>query len=85
MLVIIIVVCVIMLQVKFRGKSTMSQNMEMDDISETTMKYKRFDCKKWGVVTTIYEPPSEAVRRFLYRKDWCLVVVGDRGKPKQVS
>ena len=69
----------------FRGKSPMSQNVEMVDISDKTMKYKRFNCKKWGVVTTIFAPPSEAVRRFLYRKDWCLVVVGDRGKPKQVS
>ena len=51
---------------------------------EKSTTYKRFKCKKWGVVTTIFEPSSEAVRRFLYRKQWCLVVVGDKGKPKQV-
>ena len=41
-------------------------------------------CRKWGVVTTIFGPhPSEAIRRFLYRKNrWCVVVVGDAGKPK---
>ncbi len=38
-------------------------------------------CSKWGVVTTINEP-TEAVRRFLYRKDWCVVIVGDKGLPK---
>ena len=36
---------------------------------------------KWGVVTTIFEPPSEAVRRLMYRKGWCVVVAGDKGKP----
>ncbi len=39
-------------------------------------------CKKWAVVTTIFSPPQEAVRRLLYRKEWCVVVVGDQGKPK---
>ena len=38
-------------------------------------------CAKWGVVTTIFEP-SESVRRFMYRKDWCIIVVGDLMKPK---
>ena len=44
-------------------------------------------CQKWGVVTTIFgEAPSEAVRRFLYRRSkWCVVVVGDKGKPDSVS
>ena len=38
-------------------------------------------CKKWAVATTIFKP-AEAMRRFLYRKDWCLVVIGDQDKPK---
>lgn len=44
-------------------------------------------CKKWGVVTTIYGPtPSEAIRRFLYRRNqWCVVVVGDKQKPDVVQ
>ena len=44
-------------------------------------------CKKWGVVTTIYgSTPSEAIRRFLYRrKKWCVVVVGDKGTPDEVN
>ena len=42
-----------------------------------------WNCQKWAVVTTIFEP-QEAARRFLYRKDWCLVVVGDLGKPKVI-
>ena len=40
-------------------------------------------CDKWGVMTTI-SPASEAVRKFLYKPDWCVVVVGDLEKP-QVS
>ena len=39
-------------------------------------------CDKWGVMTTISSPPSEAVRRFLYMKDWCVVVVADFNKPE---
>ena len=35
-------------------------------------------CRKWGVLTTIFSPPSEAVRRFAYLDQWCLVIVGDR-------
>ncbi len=38
-------------------------------------------CSKWGVLTTINEP-TEAIRRFLYRKDWCIIVVGDLTLPK---
>ena len=33
------------------------------------------------MVTTIFGP-TESVRRFLYRKDWCIVIVGDKDKPK---
>ncbi len=40
-------------------------------------------CDKWGVMTTI-SPVTEAVRRFLYNPDWCVVVIGDLQKP-QVS
>ncbi len=38
-------------------------------------------CEKWGVMTTI-SSMSESVRRFLYRMDWCVVVVGDLEKPE---
>ena len=53
-------------------------------------KVKRSDnfsknCTKWAVVTTIYSPPQEAIRRFFYRLDWCVVVVGDLNKPKVKS
>ena len=34
-------------------------------------------CEKWGVTTTIFSPPSETIRRFLYRPNWCIVIVGD--------
>ena len=58
---------------------------------DTMMKVKKmlqpkWNCTKWGVVTTIFSPPNqEAVRRFLYRTDWCIVVVGDIDKPKVSS
>ena len=38
-------------------------------------------CDHWSVVTTIFEP-SEAVRRQVELKGWCIVVVGDRKGPK---
>ncbi|XP_062599233.1 uncharacterized protein LOC134260708 [Saccostrea cucullata] len=41
-------------------------------------------CKKWAVLTTIFEP-SEALRRFLYLPSWCVVVVGDLDKPKKYN
>ena len=44
--------------------------------------YHSKNCTKWAVVTTIFSPPQESVRRFLYRPDWCVVVVGDKNKPK---
>ena len=44
--------------------------------------YNSRNCSKWAVVTTIFSPPQESVRRFLYRPDWCVVVVGDKNKPK---
>ena len=40
------------------------------------------NCTKWAVVTTIFSPPQESVRRFLYRLDWCIVIVGDKSKPQ---
>jgi hypothetical protein len=35
---------------------------------------------KWAVLTTVFKL-SEAVRRFLYRSDWCVVVAGDERTP----
>jgi len=32
--------------------------------------------------TSFSSPPTEAVRRFFYKQDWCVVVVGDLNKPK---
>ena len=37
--------------------------------------------KKWAVLTTV-QSPTEAVRRFIYKEHWCLIVVGDWEKPK---
>ena len=37
-------------------------------------------CEKWAVLTTIFKP-SEAVRRQVRLKDWCLVIVGDNKSP----
>ena len=40
-------------------------------------------CDQWGVLTTI-SSPTEAVRRFFYKPDWCIVVVGDANKPEVI-
>lgn len=42
-------------------------------------------CRKWGVLTTIFAPPSEAIRRFSYLEEWCLVIVGDRKLKEEVT
>lgn len=47
-----------------------------EDIHKQTCEKLNDSCENWGVMTTIF-PPSEAVRRFIYLKQWCLVVVGD--------
>ena len=72
---------------KIRYKGKLTPNFDANELkpsASTTRVNSRLDCKKWAVVTTIFSPPSEAVRRLLYRKEWCIVVVGDRDKPGQV-
>ena len=72
-------------QIRYKGK--LAPNFDANELkpsASTTRVSSRLDCKKWAVVTTIFSPPSEAVRRLLYRKEWCIVVVGDRNKPGQV-
>ena len=72
--------------VKFRTFPEDLHKFNRDDtiISSTIkMPTSNWNCTKWGVVTTIFAPPKqEAVRRFLYRTDWCIAVVGDKTKPK---
>ncbi len=43
---------------------------------------KKLVCDKWAVLTTIFAP-SEALRRFTYKSDWCVVVVGDVAQPDE--
>ena len=50
--------------------------------SSRTENSETKNCDKWGVMTTITSPPTEAIRRFLYKPDWCVVVVADLNKPK---
>ena len=72
-------------QIRYKGK--LAPNFDANELkpsASTTRVNSGLDCKKWAVVTTIFSPPSEAVRRLLYRKEWCIVVVGDRDKPGQV-
>ena len=68
-------------RIRFEGISGMNHNNIKIKHREV---WTRFNCSKWGVVTTIFDPPSEAVRRFLYRKNWCVVVVGDKGMHTEV-
>lgn len=65
-------------ELKFEGISFKSfSEKDLKTLSDN----KLYPCGKWGVMTTIFHPISEAVRRFMYRKEWCIVVVGDKGKP----
>ena len=41
-------------------------------------------CKRWGVVTTIFEP-SESVRRQVRLEGWCLVVIADKISVKEYN
>ena len=67
-------------EVIFNGKSFSEISGEDQKILDDN---KQYHCDKWGVMTTIFYPPSEAVRRFMYRKEWCLVIVGDKGRPSR--
>ncbi len=55
-----------------------------DEVKEGILSIHDFQeklCDKWVVIATISNV-SEAVRRFFYKPDWCVVVVGDLGRPK---
>ena len=70
---------------RYRGKTIQVRKLSEETVSSKLKNGEfNFNCTKWAVVTTIFEPPSEAVRRFLYRKEWCVVVVGDKEKPTKV-
>ena len=50
-------------------------------INSATLHSSVANCTKWGVITTIFQP-SEALQRFTFRTDWCLVIVADVLTPK---
>ena len=50
-------------------------------INSATLQSSVANCTKWGVITTIFQP-SEALQRFTFRTDWCLVIVADVLTPK---
>ena len=63
-------------------KNIFTQPFKGKRFDPTKAKYSRdIDCKNWAVLTTIFEP-TEAVRRLMYT-DWCLVIVGDEGRPSE--
>ena len=67
--------------IKFAGKSAPKlDSKDIYTLEKDRLNYK-YNCDKWAVVTTVFEPPTEAVRRLMYRNDWCVVVAGDKGKP----
>jgi len=71
-------------KLRFRGKIAPTGSNEETLASSGKENKNHLGCVKWAVVTTIFAPPSEAVRRLLYRKEWCVVVVGDKEKPGKV-
>ena len=72
-------------EIQFKGLTAGVLSGSDKSILNEFQKQNKYGCKKWGVVTTIFEPPSEAVTRFMHRNDWCVVVVGDKGKPSKVD
>ena len=71
-------------KLRFKGKIAPTDTNEETLDSSVKENKNQIGCEKWAVVTTIFAPPSEAVRRLLYRKEWCVVVVGDKEKPGKV-
>jgi len=67
---------------KFQSVEQKSDKIPNAELFSEKSYLKRPACDKWGVMTTISSPPSEAVRRFLYMTDWCVVVVSDFKKPE---
>ena len=72
-------------EIQFKGLTAGVLSGNDKGILYEFQKQNKYGCEKWGVVTTIFEPPSEAVTRFMHRNDWCVVVVGDKGKPSKVD
>ena len=65
-------------RVKLRGKTLLKDVKTVPPTHDDGIN----TCSKWAVITTIFSPPSEAVRRLSYMKNWCVVVVGDKNAPK---
>ena len=59
------------------------QRIEVINDNYENIHFESKMCDKWGVLTTI-SSPTEAVRRFFYKPDWCIVVVGDSKKPEVI-
>ena len=67
-------------EVRFRGVTNMGTapaGRSTDDGQRATFDGGS-NCSKWAVLTTIFSPPTEAARRFLYNKEWCMVIVADK-------
>lgn len=53
-----------------------------EDLFESVCYKYHSSCENWGVLTSIFLP-NEAVRRFHYLENWCLVIVGDLQSPSE--
>ncbi|XP_052788969.1 uncharacterized protein LOC128223697 isoform X2 [Mya arenaria] len=69
-------------EIKYRFKRVKSKTSSYSP-DNTGSEFMQKNCKMWAVLTTIFEPPSEAVRRFKYMRNWCVVIAGDAGLPKK--
>ena len=68
----------------FNGQRKFS-NFELKQPSDLhQVLFTKNSCKNWGVVTTIFNP-SEAVRRQVRLKGWCLVIVADEKGMKEYN
>lgn len=59
------------------------QNLDWSSLTKMRRPQVRktsLSCSKWAVTTTT-TGPTEAVRRFQYKSDWCVVVIAEAGYP----
>ncbi|KAL7524380.1 hypothetical protein ACHAWF_000926, partial [Thalassiosira exigua] len=66
---------------EFAGPMKFDDDWELRDGPSRSSGATETSCRRWNVVTTIFEP-SDAVRRAALLRGWCTVIVADRKTPE---
>ncbi|KAL9178473.1 hypothetical protein ACHAXT_003803, partial [Thalassiosira profunda] len=64
----------------FRGGRLLRSNRQYPAFDVNLSAYRAHHCKRWAVVTTIFDP-TEAVARVAKSPSWCLAIVPDLKTP----